>query len=122
MAKRGRKEKYRTNVAPYLNAIEREIEAGMTLEEIADSLKVARSSFYNYMESHPELLDSIKSGRKAGVNKVVSALFTKALTGDVAACAFYLKNRDAENWREKQQIDHTVNMTLAQTLDELDEK
>ena len=120
MAKRGRKEKFSTHVAPHLDAIERYIALGMTKEEIADALNVSRRAFYNYLERHDELMHSIKKGNLAAIGCVEAALYKKALDGDVAAMIFFLKNKDAANWREKQQIDHTVNMTLAQTLDELD--
>jgi len=39
---------------------------------------------------------------------VVESLYRKALTGDVAACCFWLKNRRPHEWRDVHQIDQAV--------------
>ena len=105
---RGRPDKYKTHVAPFLDVIEESIGAGVTYEELADSLGISRSAFCDYQTQHQELKDAIKRGHLAAVRKVGAALFRKATSGgkdgmgDTLAMIFFLKNRDPENWRDVQ--------------------
>jgi hypothetical protein len=61
-------------------------------------------SFY----AEPELREALKRGRDASDERVVESLYRKALTGDVAACCFWLKNRRPSEWRDVQHLDHAI--------------
>ena len=52
-----------------------------------------------------------RSDRQKGtprVNRLVESLYRKALTGDVGACCFWLKNRRPSEWRDVQHLDQAV--------------
>ena len=46
----------------------------------------------------------------------------KELPPDAGACALYLKNRDPDNWRDKQEIEHSGSLGYKVIPDEIDEK
>ena len=39
---------------------------------------------------------------------MIDSLYRKALTGDVGACCFWLKNRRPSEWRDVQHLDQAV--------------
>lgn len=124
MAKKGRPNKYKTNVEPYLNKVE-EMASYMTEEQIAEALGVSYSSFRAYKEQYSALVGSLKKGRKNLVIDLKSTLikkakgfnyeekkiikeggkivreetYIKASMPDVAAANLLLKNYDREFWR-----------------------
>ncbi len=66
---------------------------GATAEEIANYLNIPWGSFKRWIYAEPELREALKRGRDASDERVVESLYRKALTGDVGACCFWLKNR-----------------------------
>jgi hypothetical protein len=123
MSGRGRPNKYKTHVEPYLDKI-KEMALTMTEKQIAQCLGVAYSSFMEYKKDYPELLEALKKGRQDLVIELKSALIKKALgfeysekktvkefgavvreevtvkhtQPDVAALNLLLKNYDKDNW------------------------
>lgn len=130
MAKgRGRPNKYETHVKPRLKEIE-QFCTYMTEKQIAETLGVAYSSFCEYKNKYPELLESLKKGRESLVLELRSTLirkakgftysekktiiesgsvvreeiYTKAALPDVAALNLLLKNYDKGNWANDPQM------------------
>lgn len=142
MAKKGRPNKYITNVEPYLDKIE-EMASYMTEEQIAEALGVSYSSFRSYKEQYSALVGSLKKGRKNLVIDLKSTLikkakgfnyvekkainlrteegeyitvkeevYTKYAQPDVAAANLLLKNYDREFWRNDPAEDERKNKEL----------
>ena len=123
MAGKGRPDKYRTHVEPYLSEIQ-QMCLTMTEEQIAETLGVAYSTFRKYKEQYPALNSSLKKGRQTLVMELRSALIrrakgfeiteikrvfeygalaktettTKYYPPDVAALNLCLKNYDPDHW------------------------
>ena len=123
MAGKGRPNKYKKNVEPYLAEVP-EMALTMTEEQIARTLGVAYSSFRGYKKQYPALNDALKKGRAELVKELRSTLikrakgftyeeskkikkdgvvvseeiYTKAALPDVASLNLLLKNYDADNW------------------------
>lgn len=123
MSKKGRPDKYKTNVEPHLDKI-KEMCLTMTEQQIADTLGVSYSAFRTYKGKYPALNDSLKKGRADLVIELKSMLiekakgfkyeeekiieengeivrreiYRKAALPDVAALNLLLKNYDKENW------------------------
>lgn len=121
--KRGRPNKYESNVKPKLAEIEKMC-LTMTEKQIALSLGVNPSTWCEYKSKYPELNEAIKKGREGLIielrstlirkakgftysekktikenNKVVrEEIYEKASLPDVAALNLLLKNYDKENW------------------------
>ena len=85
---------------------------GATAEEIANYLNIPWGSFKRWIYAEPELREALKRGRDASDERVVESLYRKALTGDVGACCFWLKNRRPSEWRDVQHIDQATGVYL----------
>lgn len=107
---------------------------GKTTDQVAQIIGVARSTLYLWQKDYG-LSDAIKDAKKVANDFVEASLFQRACgyshkavkifynqkTGetveheyiqhyppDPTAIIFWLKNRDPERWRDKQEIDHKV--------------
>lgn len=122
-SKRGRPNKYLTEVQPRLKDIEK-MALTMTEKQIAKAIGVGYSSWCDYKLKYPELSDALKKGRQELVVELRSTMirkakgfnyeekkvikengkivreeiYTRASMPDVAALNLLLKNYDKENW------------------------
>ncbi|MFV4760070.1 terminase [Citrobacter freundii] len=105
---------------------------GYTDAELADFFEVSEATINNWKLEHSEFLESIKKGKSVADADVASNLFHRAMgytakekreektadgfkevdaekhvPGDVTAMIFWLKNRQKDKWREKQDVNHT---------------
>lgn len=82
MAKRGRKNKYETNIKPKLQLIQ-ELSRTMTEKDIAKRFGVSYSgSWSEYKKKYPELSEALKNGRQNLVSELKSTLIKKAIGYD----------------------------------------
>ena len=81
---------------------------GATAEEIANYLKIPWGSFKRWGYAEPELREALKRGRDASDERVVESLYRNALSGNVAAQCFWLKNRRPSEWRDVQNVDAAI--------------
>ena len=142
---RGRPSKY---VDINLEQVEKFCKLGATDAELADFLGVTETTINNWKLEHKDFFETVTRGKQYSNKKVVKSLYNRAigngstisrkqrvlsdgtivdyteevtLLPDVRACEFWLKNRDPENWREKQEHKVTVE-TLNEALDEIDKR
>lgn len=110
---------------------------GATDNEIADFFEVTPRTINRWKLDHPEFCHSLKVGKKVADERVKRALYqsavgydfkeeqafkvkvgtlseevevvevTRHMPADKVAAIFWLKNRDPENWAEKQKIEHS---------------
>lgn len=73
--------------------VEKLAAAGLTLEEIADSLGISRTSLFRHRKEMNQLEQAIKKGRLQAHAKVSNALFELAISGDLGAIVWYEKTR-----------------------------
>lgn len=101
-------------------------ELGATDVEMADFFNVAVSTFYLWKNKQPEFSEALKAGKSAADERVERSLYHKAVgytfesekvfqhqgqiirapirehvPPDTTAMIFWLKNRRADDWREK---------------------
>jgi hypothetical protein len=81
---------------------------GATAEEIANYLNIPWGSFKRWIYAEPELREALKRGRDASDERVVDSLYRQALSGNVTACIFWLKNRRPSEWRDVQNVDAAI--------------
>ncbi|QDI90225.1 helix-turn-helix domain-containing protein [Salicibibacter halophilus] len=101
---------------------------GLTDEQIARNMGITTSTYYEWMKKHVDISDAIKKGKEVADYEVENAMHKAARgyyqeeesvtnKGDVVTvkkwhppnptmAIFWLKNRKASTWRDKQ--DHTV--------------
>lgn len=85
---------------------------GATNKQLADHFDVSLKVIEKWITEKPEFIGAIKEGREKADANVAHSLYNKALNGDTTACIFWLKNRRAANWRDKQEVDHTGQLDL----------
>ena len=79
MAKRGRKNRYETELKPNLPLIS-EMARTMTEKQIADSFGISYTGSWSlYKKEHPELVEALRKGRQNLVAELKSALIKKAM-------------------------------------------
>lgn len=74
---------------------------GLTDDQIAHNIGIRRSTLYEWKNKHTDFADSIKKSKEVADFEVENALYKKALSGDVTAQIFWLKNRKPDKWRDK---------------------
>lgn len=106
---------------------------GATDSDLADFFGVVESTINNWKKDYPEFLESLKRGKQQADAQVAKSLFKRA-TGyvhpetkiattdgmitdskefdkhyapDPTAAIFWLKNRQPDKWRDRQQTEHS---------------
>ncbi len=123
---RPKKYKKKMNKAAKLLAVK-----GCTDKEIAEFFGIKEQTINNWKKKFPLFFESLKAGKEISDAKVKVSLYNRA-TGfsvpdvhisnyqgeitvtkvikyyppDVTACIFWLKNRDREHWRDRQEVEH----------------
>ena len=118
---------------------------GMTDTELAKFFHVDQSTITEWKKVHEEFSIALTDAREKAIGKVVAAMYknaigyehederiasdqgqpvvmkvTKRYQPNQGAAQFFLKNRDPDKWREKQEVEHSggVEVTMVK-LDEL---
>jgi hypothetical protein len=89
---------------------------GKTDEEIAAAVGVSRSTLALWKVRHSEFSDALKAWKDEADDGVEHSLYRKALGGDTTAMIFWLKNRRQQQWRDKQEVEHTAGGDLADII------
>lgn len=74
---------------------------GLTDEQIAANMGIVPSTLYAWKKEHEEISEALKKGKEVVDYEVENALLKKAISGDVTASIFWLKNRRPDKWRDK---------------------
>lgn len=102
---------------------------GLTDEQIAHNIGISRSTLNEWKNKFPDISDTLKRGKEVVDRLVENALLkralgysytevtkesgvitkevTKEVHPDVTAQIFWLKNRKPDEWRDKQNIEHS---------------
>ena len=75
----GRKEKYNSHVAPYLQDIGRWKAQGLTEEQIAEHLNISYSALQSYKKSNEELKNILLFGDREVCTKIYNTILEQAL-------------------------------------------
>lgn len=113
----GRPSKYDPEYAPRVKSY---CLLGLKDAQICELLDISESTFNLWKNGHPELSEAIRAGRKDADSKVATAMYDKACAGDTTAAIFWLKNRHRDMWRDRQDVEHVVNVINQLTDNELE--
>jgi hypothetical protein len=107
---------------------------GATDVEIADALEIHVATFYRWKAEHSEFREATGAGKEAADDRVEASLYHRAVgyshdavkifmpagaenpviahyrehyPPDTAAASLWLRNRRADKWRDKQDIEHS---------------
>lgn len=103
-----------------LNEVKRLAGQGLTLDQIARCLGIARTTFWQARKADEELQQALEDGKAEAVRDVTNALYQKALEGDNTAMIFWLKNR--AGWADAYKHEVTNKSPDEMTIDELAEQ
>ncbi len=93
---------------------------GLTDVEIANVLDLSERTINYYKQKSPEFLQALTKGKNKADARVIQSLYQLAISGNVTACIFWLKNRRKKDWRDKVDIEHSDELSnrVAQMSDE----
>lgn len=83
------------------------MEEGLSLAAAAAELGVHRQRVYEWEERHPEFADTIRLARGKRQAFLERRLISAKEGPVVTSTIFALKNAAGEDWRDKQELDHT---------------
>jgi hypothetical protein len=116
---------------------------GATDMEIADFFEVDVRTIYRWKHDHEKFCQALNVGKSKADERVVNSLYQRAVgyeqeavkifmpagkdepvyapyrekvAPDTTAAIFWLKNRQPEQWREKQELEHKGQVTLVPTI------
>ena len=112
--------------------------SGLTDEQIAHNIGISRETLYQWKRKYSDIADTLKENKQIADIAVENALYKRALgytytettkeagkvtktvekevVPDTKAQIFWLKNRQPERWRDKQEVQNTGNMDFNVTI------
>lgn len=103
---RGRPSAYRSDYAEQARKLCEVFPA--TNQHLAKFFKVSTVTICEWKNKHPEFLNAVGAGKENRDMHVENALYLKAISGDVSACMFWLKNRQPDKWRDRREFSGTI--------------
>lgn len=82
---------------------------GLSIEQISKNMGIDDATLYRWMNKNCDICEAIKKGKEVVDYEVENALYKNAMSGNVTAQIFWLKNRQKDKWREKQEVTVTDN-------------
>jgi len=123
---------------------------GLNDEQIAGKMGISKSTFYEWQKKFPDFAEAICEGKEIPDRNVENALYKRATgyeytevtkerdpeTGalvvtkevkktclpDATSMIFYLKNRKPEEWRDKQQVELSGGLDIADIIEKARER
>ena len=118
---------------------------GATMVDLAQIFAVTEGTLYQWIKLYPDLSKAIKEGREAFDTSMVEASLRHRAVGyshpdthvsnykgevtltpiikhyapDPTSMIFWLKNRDPNRWRDKQEVEHSGNISITQEEQDL---
>lgn len=74
---------------------------GLTDDQIAAKIGVAPKTIYQWKKKYPSSIGkALKVGREVAIAQIKNKLFEKAMSGNMTAVIFYLKNYDRDSFND----------------------
>lgn len=112
MAKRGRPTLYKTE---YCDAIIKHCTDGASIASFAASIDVARDTIAEWANVHEDFSAALKAAKAKCAAWWEERARDVAMGGDGNAtmCIFGLKNMASQDWRDKQEVEHSGEVKVA---------
>jgi hypothetical protein len=96
----------------YCNEVIAAGQEGLSLTAFAGSIGVARSTINEWMGEHSEFSEAVKVHQAKRTEYLERTLLSSEQGPKVTARIFALKNADPENWKDKQEHEHSGGVTV----------
>ena len=93
----------------YCETVVEYMQDGYSVTAFAGHIGVARSTVFRWADEHEEFSDALKAGQAMAAKWWEDALREVAITGkgNASAAIFGVKNRSSEDYKDKQELDHS---------------
>lgn len=81
---------------------------GATEYQIAEAIGIHKNTLVRMKLEHSEISEALRKGKEIVDYAVENALLRKALSGDVTAMIFWLKNRKPHQWRDLKELNSNM--------------
>jgi nucleotidyltransferase/DNA polymerase involved in DNA repair len=79
--------------------------------DICRNLGISWDTFDRNKKRKAEFADALQRGKAKGLQRATSRLMDKIDDGEFQAIQFYLKNADSDNWADRQEVNHQLNLS-----------
>lgn len=111
----GRPTKYDT---AYCEKLVEHMRDGSSVGSFCAEIDIARSTINLWASEHPEFMEALSRGKakaQAWWEKAGRAVATGA-DGNATMCIFGMKNMGGDDWRDKQEVEHSGSLTIADRM------
>jgi hypothetical protein len=88
----------------------------LSLTAFAGGIGVARSTINEWINNHPEFSEAVKQHQAARTRYLEESMLSAEQGPRVTARIFALKNAAPDEWKDKTEVQHTVDEALAARL------
>ena len=83
---------------------------GLSETQIATLLNCSISTITREKKRNEQFAHAIKKGKYKAVQLVANKVFQNAMDGKETSAIFFLKNRDPDNWADRQEINYNLDL------------
>src|SRR5210317_28928 len=83
---------------------------GLNESQIATLLNVNISTITREKKRNEQFAHAIKKGKYNAVQRVANKVFQNAMEGKETSAIFFLKNRDPDNWADRQELNYSLDL------------
>lgn len=88
---------------------------GLGIMDICRSLNIGWDTFNKNRKRKKEISDALERGKAKGMKVATFKLMEQIHEGNFQAIQFYLKNRAPDDWNDRQEVNHNINLKDALT-------
>ena len=93
-----------------LEKIENWAGKGLSESQIADLLNCSLSTIARNKRNNDKFGTALKTGKARAIAAISNKVYENALEGKENSAFFFLRNRDPENWSDRQEVNHNINL------------
>ena len=86
---------------------------GLGIMDICRSLNIGWDTFNKNRKRKKEISDALERGKAKGMKVATFKLMEQIHEGNFQAIQFYLKNRAPDDWSDRQEVNHNINLKEA---------
>ena len=88
---------------------------GLGIMQICECLGIGWDTFNKNRKRKKEISDALERGKAKGMKVATFKLMEQIHEGNFQAIQFYLKNRAPDDWSDRQEVNHNINLKDALT-------